>query len=533
MDLHEDHSSIHPFAPIFEFAITSLNQKDRKNPVKKVMDHYPLTADGLSMVEYMTANQVKEELRERGIKPPALLVGKLREYLAAARLPTFRAEIPPQPGLYYYPVQAPPNAGMDFLAAHGWTVFDIPDFDSNRYISAIQEWLSTFCPLRLDNPATWTKANEPYNLHGILKHYVGHEAFLWEIREKCIPIFSALHGTTDLLSSFDGINVSWPRGDAKNNLHCDMMRDDMGCPIYQGVVNLVENGGDNGGLCLVDGSHLKLAEYYIRHPEAGLSWGKVDYTDPAFSSLPIYKICLKPGQIAIWDSRVVHCAVQPTSGLRLAAYVCMRPKAGCSPTDMMKRIRGYESGKMSNHVCYGANFDFESVQPWVHGLPKNPRPEVIRIAGLNARQCGLVGYPPSVTGTPPGLMGLQTGMKPSEPLPGPYPVTDAPAAAVEPATVVHLKIKDGVIVQGCSTYIGRRIHMGGWNLPDSIWGNPFKLTEETDRSAVLAAYENYIRSSPQLLAQLPTLKGHTLGCWCKPLSCHGDVLVKLMKEFGL
>jgi hypothetical protein len=200
----------------------------------------------------------------------------------------------------------------------------------------------------------------------------------------------------------------------------------------------------------------------------------------------------------------------------------------------MKRVRGYESGRMSNHVCYGQNFDFESVQPWVHGIPKNPRPEVIRIAGLNARQCGLVGYPPSVTETPPGLMSLQTGMKLLEPLSGPYPISAPPSEEqMEPATVVHLKIKDGVIVQGCSTYIGRQVNMGGWKLPDSIWGNPFKMNTEADRPAVLAAYENHLRNSPQLLSQLPTLKGHTLGCWCKPLACHGDVIVKLMKEFGV
>jgi hypothetical protein len=26
------------------------------------------------------------------------------------------------------------------------------------------------------------------------------------------------------------------------------------------------------------------------------------------------------------------------------------------------------------------------------------------------------------------------------------------------------------------------------------------------------------------------LKGKILGCWCHPLPCHGDVLVKLIKE---
>ena len=28
------------------------------------------------------------------------------------------------------------------------------------------------------------------------------------------------------------------------------------------------------------------------------------------------------------------------------------------------------------------------------------------------------------------------------------------------------------------------------------------------------------------------LKGKTLGCFCKPKSCHGDVLVELANELG-
>lgn len=30
--------------------------------------------------------------------------------------------------------------------------------------------------------------------------------------------------------------------------------------------------------------------------------------------------------------------------------------------------------------------------------------------------------------------------------------------------------------------------------------------------------------------EIPLLAGKTLGCWCKPNPCHGDVLVKLVQE---
>ena len=29
---------------------------------------------------------------------------------------------------------------------------------------------------------------------------------------------------------------------------------------------------------------------------------------------------------------------------------------------------------------------------------------------------------------------------------------------------------------------------------------------------------------------LHELKDKVLGCWCKPLSCHGDILVELIKK---
>lgn len=34
----------------------------------------------------------------------------------------------------------------------------------------------------------------------------------------------------------------------------------------------------------------------------------------------------------------------------------------------------------------------------------------------------------------------------------------------------------------------------------------------------------------ELLQQLPELKGKTLGCWCKPGKCHGDILLELIKK---
>jgi hypothetical protein len=62
----------------------------------------------------------------------------------------------------------------------------------------------------------------------------------------------------------------------------------------------------------------------------------------------------------------------------------------------------------------------------------------------------------------------------------------------------------------------------------SKWGNPFVIGRDGTRSEVIDKYRDYIKSKPELMASLPELNGKTLGCWCKPQACHGDVLAELV-----
>jgi len=60
----------------------------------------------------------------------------------------------------------------------------------------------------------------------------------------------------------------------------------------------------------------------------------------------------------------------------------------------------------------------------------------------------------------------------------------------------------------------------------SKWGNPFAIGRDGDRDEVIVKYEAWLLTQPQLLAALDELKGKTLGCWCAPQACHGDVLAR-------
>lgn len=63
----------------------------------------------------------------------------------------------------------------------------------------------------------------------------------------------------------------------------------------------------------------------------------------------------------------------------------------------------------------------------------------------------------------------------------------------------------------------------------SKWGNPFTIGIDGNRGEVIKKYEEWVLSQPNLMDALYELGGKRLGCWCHPKSCHGDVLVKLLR----
>jgi hypothetical protein len=64
----------------------------------------------------------------------------------------------------------------------------------------------------------------------------------------------------------------------------------------------------------------------------------------------------------------------------------------------------------------------------------------------------------------------------------------------------------------------------------SKWGNPFAIGRDGTREQVIERYQRWLGLQPQLLEQLGELEGKTLGCWCAPRPCHGDVLARLAAE---
>lgn len=100
--------------------------------------------------------------------------------------------------------------------------------------------------------------------------------------------------------------------------------------------------------------------------------------------------------------------------------------------------------------------------------------------------------------------------------------------------VVHCK------KQECDVYIGRK--EAGMH-----YGNPFSHKQGTNASVIVKSREEAVRLFREwllgneynsleqarrswILKNLKELKGKILGCWCAPLSCHGDVLSELSNK---
>jgi len=62
------------------------------------------------------------------------------------------------------------------------------------------------------------------------------------------------------------------------------------------------------------------------------------------------------------------------------------------------------------------------------------------------------------------------------------------------------------------------------------WGNPFVIGRDGTRTECLSKYREWILTQPHLVESLKELDGMVLGCWCKPLPCHGDILIEMVES---
>ena len=85
-------------------------------------------------------------------------------------------------------------------------------------------------------------------------------------------------------------------------------------------------------------------------------------------------------------------------------------------------------------------------------------------------------------------------------------------------------------------YIGRGgvvfINKERYPKKNSKWHNPYKISKNgLTREQALEKYEKHLEQmlkDPNTKEEFLALKNKTLGCWCHPEQCHGDIIVKVL-----
>lgn len=85
-------------------------------------------------------------------------------------------------------------------------------------------------------------------------------------------------------------------------------------------------------------------------------------------------------------------------------------------------------------------------------------------------------------------------------------------------TVLNLRTLPGGAVPAGAVLVDRR----------TPYGNPCLIGRDGTRAEVVAMYEQWLRSRPDLVEKARTeLGGRDLVCWCAPKPCHADVLLRV------
>jgi hypothetical protein len=245
----------------------------------------------------------------------------------------------------------------------------IPKEKAAEYQQSALEWLKSFNNpgLDLSDPSTWIASNLPVvsKINTFNHSGVTHERFMWDIRlePEIINVFSRLWNTDELLVSFDALNITLPNRADRVPLtrwpHVDQSPFRKGMQCVQGIANLSHSGPEDGGLTVYPGSHKVTGTFFQEHTEKS-EWDRRDFysytseqmkwfADQGFKE---YKVTAEPGDLIIWDSRLIHYGAEPTdksNTIRTAVYVSYAPAALATEEALVAKRGAFEGWLATTH----------------------------------------------------------------------------------------------------------------------------------------------------------------------------------------
>ena len=212
----------------------------------------------------------------------------------------------------------------------------------------VHESMQTHAPVNRHGPSSLQSPFFPKGVEGGIQPFYGsgHSTFAWTLRShpNVLRVFESLYDTRHLLSSLDGI-ILWkphdccsdhPQTETRNEPDAGWFHVDQN-PRYkphracvQGLINLLPVTSSTGGNTLVAQSHRKFPHHYLSHDNESSSqqqrtvadfyrqrldevgrddWLEIDPCDVTLlDPSKVLSLKLAPGDVLLWDSRLVHCS---------------------------------------------------------------------------------------------------------------------------------------------------------------------------------------------------------------------------------
>lgn len=205
---------------------------------------------------------------------------------------------------------------------------------------------------------TWTRENCPmmWDIGMITGYGLAHAEFQWGLRThpSVLDIWKRLHGTDDLVVSFDGFSVFLtPEQKTSMWLHIDQNPKD---PLYsiQGAYNFMPVGEEDAGFVVVPGSHKTFCvdmgedhKFIPVHPDDI----HVDYA---------VKLLIPKNCFVLWNSKTLHAnaGMSETKAPelnRVTSYICYFPKEQRPENMLMRRANGYHRAVNCGHYAIDYN----------------------------------------------------------------------------------------------------------------------------------------------------------------------------------
>lgn len=276
----------------------------------------------------------------------------------------------------------------------------------------LETWTSNWSlPITKGSPESWKQIRDLFPKHSMLiqQYGLGHAQFIWNLRQnpKCVNIFAKFWNCDekDLLVSFDAASFHMPSEVTKIGWHRQTwhhtdqsyLRNDFEC-MQSWITAYDVNEGD-ATLSVLEGSHKfhkEFAEQFgIKEKD---NWYKLGLQ----AEIDFYKnkgcnevrIKCPKGSIVFWDSRTIHCGVEPRKGrasqnFRCVAYLCYMSRSLATKKDIQKKIKAFEEMRMTTHwPCKAKLFP---KMPRTYGAEVKPITELVKPV-INELGRRLAGY---------------------------------------------------------------------------------------------------------------------------------------------